>query len=45
MIFNKYTLRAKFCRKAHKGRGMCILTEENLHFTNINLENIPKKWT
>jgi len=43
MIFNKYTLGAKFCRKAHKGGGMCILTEENLHFANINLDKYSKE--
>jgi len=43
MTFNKYTLGAKFCRKVHKGGGMCILIEENLHFTNINMDKYSKE--
>ena len=27
MTFNKYRLAAKFCRKAHKGGGVCIFIE------------------
>jgi len=43
MAFNKYTLGAKFCRKAHKGRGICILIEENSHFMNINMDKYSKE--
>jgi len=43
MISNKYTVGAKFCRKAHKGGGMCILIDENLHFTNINIDKYSEE--
>jgi len=43
MTFNKYTLGAKFCRKAHKGGGVCILIEENSHFANINMDKYSKE--
>ena len=43
MIFNKYALGAKFCRKAHKGGDVCILIDVNLHFTNINMDKYSEE--
>lgn len=43
MISNKYTVGAKFCRKAHKGGDVCILIDENLHFTNINIDKYSEE--
>jgi len=43
MTFNKYILGAKFCRKAHKGGGVCLLIEENLHYTHINMDKYSKE--
>jgi len=37
MIFNKYALEGKFCRKAHKGGDV------NLHFTNINMDKYSEE--
>jgi len=43
MVSNKYTVGAKFCRKAHKGGGVFILIDENLHFTNINIDKYSEE--
>jgi len=43
MTFSKYTLGAKFCRKTHKGGGVCTLIKDNLHFANINIDKYSKE--
>ena len=32
-----YILGAKFCRRKHKSGGVCILIQDNIQYTNINL--------
>jgi hypothetical protein len=32
-----YTLGAKFCSQMHKCGGVCIFTQDNIHYTNINI--------
>jgi exonuclease III len=43
MTFSNYTLGAKFCRKTHKGRGVCTLIKDNLHFASINIDKYSKE--
>jgi hypothetical protein len=38
MTLHSYTLGAKFCRRTHKCRGVCIFIQDNMHCTNINME-------
>jgi len=33
-----YTLGAKFCRRKHKSGAMCILIQDNIQYTNINVD-------
>jgi exonuclease III len=33
-----YTLGAKFCRQMHKCRSVCIVVQDNMHYTNINMD-------
>ena len=43
MSLNNYTLGAKFCRKTYKCGGVSIFIKDNLHFSNINIEQYSKE--
>ena len=43
MPLDQYALGAKFCRKTHKCGGVCILIQDSLHFTNINMNKFSKE--
>jgi len=38
ITLHPYTLGAKFCRQMHKCGGVCIFIQDNIHFTNINMD-------
>ena len=35
---HQYILGAKFCRWMHKCGGVCIFIQDNIHYTNINMD-------
>jgi hypothetical protein len=35
---HSYALGAKFCRRKHKCGGVCIFIQDNIHYTNINID-------
>ena len=38
-----YSSGAKFCRRTHKCGGVCVFIQDNLHYTNINMDRYSKE--
>ena len=38
ITFHPYTLGAKYCRRIHKCGGVCILIQDNIHYTTLNVD-------
>jgi len=38
ITLHPYTLGTKFCRRTHKCEGVCIFIQDNMHYTNINMD-------
>jgi exonuclease III len=43
ITLHPYTLGAKFCRGMHQCGGVCICIQDNIHYTNINMNRFSNE--